>query len=403
MPPERKAVPSYLEHKQSGRGRAVWYDRAGVRQQRLLPGPFKSPESVTAFGRLLLELQVSPVDPGVPEGDRANLSVAEVLLAYLRHAERHYRGPDGEPTSELRTVKLVIKSLREVYGPDPVAGFGPLKAKAVMQGWVAAGLTRGEVNRRLGVAKRILSWAVSEELAPPSVSEALRTVKGLRQGRTAARETEPVGPVAGDVVAATLAHLNRQVAGLVRFQQLTGCRPGEACRLRRCDVDAAGDVWLYRPERHKNRHRGKSRVIAIGPKARALLAEYPTGTPGDYVFSPARAVADQRAARSAGRATPRYDSHMRRNAAKRVKAPRRAAGACYTASSYSHAVLRAAAKAGVPRWHPNQLRHTFATEVRRAYGLEAAQVLLGHSKVDTTQLYTARDQALAAAVAAKIG
>ena len=39
------------------------------------------------------------------------------------------------------------------------------------------------------------------------------------------------------------------------------------------------------------------------------------------------------------------------------------------------------------RWHPNQLRHTFATRVRKQHGLEAAQVLLGHSKLDTTALY----------------
>ena len=59
--------------------------------------------------------------------------------------------------------------------------------------------------------------------------------------------------------------------------------------------------------------------------------------------------------------------------------------------------------AGVPHWHPNQLRHLFATEVRRVHSLEAAQVLLGHSQADVTQVYAERDFALAAGVAAKIG
>ena len=54
-------------------------------------------------------------------------------------------------------------------------------------------------------------------------------------------------------------------------------------------------------------------------------------------------------------------------------------------------------------WHPNQLRHTYATKVRKEHGLEAAQVLLGHSKADTTQIYAERDQALAVGIAAKIG
>ena len=54
-------------------------------------------------------------------------------------------------------------------------------------------------------------------------------------------------------------------------------------------------------------------------------------------------------------------------------------------------------------WHPNQLRHTAATEVRRRFGLEAAQVLLGHSKADVTQMYAERDDALAERVAREVG
>ena len=54
-------------------------------------------------------------------------------------------------------------------------------------------------------------------------------------------------------------------------------------------------------------------------------------------------------------------------------------------------------------WSPNQLRHAAGTEVRRQFGLEAAQVVLGHSKADVTQVYAERDQALAAEIMQKIG
>jgi integrase len=54
-------------------------------------------------------------------------------------------------------------------------------------------------------------------------------------------------------------------------------------------------------------------------------------------------------------------------------------------------------------WHPNQLRHTAATEIRRHAGLEAAQVILGHAKADVTQVYAERDQALAVETIKKIG
>jgi hypothetical protein len=55
------------------------------------------------------------------------------------------------------------------------------------------------------------------------------------------------------------------------------------------------------------------------------------------------------------------------------------------------------------RWHPNHLRHAFATRVRKYHGLEAAQVVLGHARADVTQVYAERNEELAAMVVAKIG
>jgi hypothetical protein len=49
---------------------------------------------------------------------------------------------------------------------------------------------------------------------------------------------------------------------MVEFQRLTGCRPGEACVVRREDIDTGGTVWLYKPKHHKTAWRGKSRVIS---------------------------------------------------------------------------------------------------------------------------------------------
>src|SRR5262249_4882711 len=57
----------------------------------------------------------------------------------------------------------------------------------------------------------------------------------------------------------------------------------------------------------------------------------------------------------------------------------------------------------VPHWHPHQLRHTHATEVRRRYGLEAAQVALGHAQANITEVYAERDLGLAMKVAGEIG
>jgi len=210
-------------------------------------------------------------------------------------------------------------------------------------------------------------------------------VAGLQRGRTEARDTEPVGPVDG----ATLSYLNRHVRGLVEFQRLTGCRPGEACRVRRSEIDTGGAVWLFRPTHHKGSWRGKSRTIAIGPKAQQLLRGYFTPLIEEYQFSPRRAVEELRAERAANRKTPRYPSHQKRNASKRKATPKRVPAERYNARSYFCSVSRVIEKATaeglkLPAWAPNQLRHTFATRVRKDHGLEAAQVLLGHSRADVT-------------------
>jgi hypothetical protein len=124
MPPRRKSIPSYLLHKQSGKARAVWTDQTGTRQYRMLPGTFDSEESRAAFAALLLELQAAPHRVQTPEP--TGLTMAELLLAYLDHAEKHYRTPDGKHTSEIYEVRVVIRALRELYADTPVAEFGPL-------------------------------------------------------------------------------------------------------------------------------------------------------------------------------------------------------------------------------------------------------------------------------------
>jgi integrase len=408
-----------------------------VRHEKFLPGLYGSPESLAAKARLELELAVSPARVPTVTEDVAAVSVNEVLLAFLLHAERHYRRADGTTTNEFEEYKVVARYVRELYGETPAAAFGPLALKAVRQKFIDAGWRRGFINQRVGRVRRMFKWAASEELVAAAVFQSLGTVVGLQRGRTAARESEPVGPVPDAVIDATLPFLNRHVRGLVEFQRLTGCRPGEARAVRRCDIDTGGDVWSYRPPQHKTAWRGKSRTVAIGPKAQELLNRFFTPDLEAYLFSPARSVEELRAERSATRKTPRYPSHLARNAAKRKKNPKRQPDAKYNRNSYGVAIDRACDKAFPPappvarradesvrawlarlteaerqavkawqkahRWHPNRIRHTVATQVRRQHELEAAQVLLGRSRADVTQIYAERNQELAADVAAKIG
>ena len=432
----RNAAPSYIPHAKSGRGRLQWYDATGTRREKLLPGPFGSAESLAAKARLELELATSPTATAEPVGPEA-LTVAELLIAYLNYAERHYRELDGSPTDEVRHLKTVMRHVRELYGDAPVTTFGPMALKAVRQKFVELKWSRKSINARVERIRRIFRWGVSEELVSPLVYQALSAVAGLQRGRTAARETQPVGPVDDATVDATLPFLNRQVRGLVEFQRLTGCRPGEACIVRRCDIETGGTIWLYKPAYHKTAWKGKTRVIVIGPKGQELLKQFFTPDLDAYLFSPVRAGEEFRAERSACRKTPRYPSHTKRNESLRVKDPKRRPTSRYARISYLTAITRACDRAFPPvgelarrsgesvakwwarltteqhtqvrewqrdhHWHPNQLRHTFATRVRKQHGLEAAQVLLGHARADVTQVYAEKNVELAAAVVAKIG
>jgi integrase len=57
----------------------------------------------------------------------------------------------------------------------------------------------------------------------------------------------------------------------------------------------------------------------------------------------------------------------------------------------------------VPCWHPHQLRHTKATEIRREAGLDAARAVLGHRSPQITETYAEIDINKAAEVMAKLG
>jgi integrase len=327
-------------------------------------GRWRSAESRAEYDRLISEWLAS--GRRFPEAS-VGLSVSELILHFWRHAEKHYRRPDGTPTSELADYRRTLRPLRERYGQTPANEFGPLALKAVRQGMIDAGLCRGVINQRIGRIVRMFKWGASEEIVAESVYSALTTVTGLAIGRTEARETAPVGPVADAVVEATLAHVTAPVAAIIRLQRLTGMRPGEACMMRACDIDMTGPVWVYRPMAHKLSYRGKARAIAIGPRGQEIIRPLLTLATHAYLFKPARG------------------------------------GERYGTVALDRAIARACVKANAPHWHPHQLRHAHATEVRRQFGLEAAQVCLGHAQANVTEIYAVRDEALAVRVAAEIG
>jgi len=364
-------VPSYRRHKPSGQAVVTLSGRD------FYLGKWNTKASRSEYDRLVQEWLAA--GRSLPSNGDDGLTVAEVALRFWGFAKRYYR-KDGRPTSELDEFRLSIRPLRQLYGATPALDFGPLALKAVRQTMIESGLSRGVVNHRTARIKRMFKWAVSEELVPPSVHHGLSAVDGLRKGRVAVREAKPVQPVGDEVVDATLPHLPEVVADMVRFQRVTGGRPAEVCLVRPCDIDTTGDVWIYRPESHKNEHHGRERIICIGPKAQDVLRPYLLRPDTCYCFSPQDSERKRLAVRQEKRQTPL--SCGNRPGTNRKRRPKRRAGERYDTNGYRRAVHRAVDLANrkrkaegdetLPKWSPNRLRHSAATEIRRHFGLEAA-------------------------------
>jgi integrase len=365
-------------------------------------GKYGSPDSIAAYNRLIQEWLARGPSRPTPDGSgRDSPSVNELILSFLSgHASVHYRHADGSPTGEVANFRDSFRPLKELYGRTPAVDFRPLKLKAVREKMIGAGLARGTINQRVGRIVHLFRWATENELVPPDIHHGLKAVSGLRRGRTEARETDPVRPVPDERVDAVRPHVTRQVWAMIQLQRLTGMRPGEVVAMRTCNIDVSGEVWRYVPERHKTQHHGHGRTIYLGPRAREILVPWLRPDATEPLFSPWEAMDEYRRERRSHLNTPLPAARRDRKAGKKTAHRLRDR---YSTQSYHHAVQYGCRKAGIAPWHPNQLRHTAATRLRRAYGIEAASVILGHSNLETTQIYAEADMREALRVIAEFG
>ena len=415
MPKLVARVPKYANHKRSGQAVVQF----GGNTYYL--GPYGSEESVREYDRVIAEYLAQGRRASGPKDEPP--TVVELTAAFLDHATKYYV-KDGEPTTELRCYRLVIADLVALYADTPVTEFGPLSLKAVRQRWIDRGQSRKTVNKNQGRLVRIFKWGAGEEIVPGDVWQALQALSGLRKGRSPAPEPNPIPPVGLEQVEATIPHLSTVVAAMVRVQLLTGARPGEVCAMRPGDIDRSGDVWEYRPGSHKTEHHGRTRTIYIGPEAQVVLRPFLLRAADTPCFSAEESSEWFREQAEERRKTPPNQGNARgRKLDKRetTAANSRSPGIGSRQASYGKAIRRACGKAWPPPkeikkdpaalkawcnehvWRPNQLRHTRATEIRQRFGLEAAQVILGHASADITQVYAERDAAKAREVALAMG
>jgi integrase len=187
--------------------------------------------------------------------------------------------------------------------------------------------------------------------------------------------------------------------------------------MRTADIDTSCAVWKYRPLSHKTAHHGHQRTIYIGPKAQEAIRSYLKPlNPDAFIFSPRDAIAERQERLAAARQTPMSCGNV--PGSNRVLKPKRQPSNVYSVDAYRRAIARAAdvadewEKGGkvianderiIPRWHPHRLRHSAATEIRRQFGIEAAQTILGHASLSMTELYAEQNTEAGQRVAAAIG
>jgi integrase len=384
----KKQQPKYALHKATGQA------RVRINGKSVYLGPYGSEESHRRYDEIVTDYMKGTLNVSYHK-----LTIAQLCVSYVKHAKAYYV-KNGRITSEVSNIQTALRPLVKLHGKCLVPEFGPTKLKQVRDLMVQNGIVRKSVNRGIGRIKRMFRWGVENEMVSAHILAAINSVPGLRYGRSAAVEAEPIKPVPVGEIEAIKDRVNRFVWGMIQLQLATGMRPGEVRLMRMRDIDMSGEVWEYHPQEHKTEHHGRQRLIFIGPKGQDIVRQFLVADPERYLFSPKAAEDERSEERRAKRKTPMTPSQAARaEKANRMRKP----GKSYTVTSYGRAIRNACESAGVPVWTPNRLRHNAATELRKKYDIETVRTILGHATGFTTEVYAELDFAKARSVIGRVG
>lgn len=366
-------------------------------------------------------------------------TVRELCARFQHHADCYYRYPDGSPTPEPKGYARSAELFCEVCGDlDPTTlraehlyAFQDHLLAKKNAGRGGRPYTRKYINRNVDRIRRVLKWAAKppQRWIPATVVSEAQLCESLKRGRSAAREEDPIRPVAREKIDAILPYCSRHIAAMLEVQWQTGCRPGEVVIMRPCDIARDGDVWLYTPMRHKTAHHGKQRVIALNRRAQEVLQPFldECDNREAFLFSPQQVCAEARIARHRARRTPLMQGN--RPGTNVSDEPKKQPGERYTTSGYRQAIHYACDRAfphpeirprvlpggrrepfegfearltrvergELKRWryehrfNPNRIRHSFATRIANEHGIDMVKTLCGHSTSLVSEIYAERD------------
>jgi len=392
----KRNIPTYRHHKASGQ---AFVELGG---RRFYLGKYGSKASREEYERRIAEYLANGRQLP-PTLTKTGITCQELAVRFLEWAEEYFM---NQPKSFVH-AKKALGFLVTHYGRESADNFSPSSLVFVQKKLVEHGYARLMVNRYVAIIKQAFKHGAKFGWANPQTSYALQVVDNLKKGRTKAHEYRDIQPADHDDIEKALAKLPKRVADMARVQYLCVMRPQDVCNIRLADIDCSGDVWLYRPYTHKTAHLGDVLTKYIGATAQAILTPYlleKADTPEAFLFSPADTIRDKTIELRKNRKSLNKKGEVQPSQQNRKKAnPKRVPGEQYSPESYSRAIARACKRAGVPQWSVNRLRHLAATEVRKKYGLEVAQILCGHKHASTTEIYAEVDHAKGIEVAREIG
>lgn len=219
--------------------------------------------------------------------------------------------------------------------------------------------SRDYCNTLLKFTKTVFFWATTQ--TPPIISEArafsLSKVKALKPSPKV-RENKRRKDVPKKYITDLLPHLPLVIADMLRLQYLHGMRPGEVCNIRADEIDfdyENGKCWLYQPEKHKTACSGLQRTFMFGRQSQEILKKYLVLPTQEHLFL------------------------------NRLKNP-------FTTAVYDRAIKKIIDRLGMKKFTPYQVRHTTATEIDTAFGLDGARAVLGHANSSMTRRYVHNDE-----------
>ena len=331
------------------------------------------------------------------------ITIGKLLDKYLAYAEKTTRPTrSNKEHPDLHFTKRIKKFLKP-YDSWPVSDFGPdelLEVRTALvkyeyvQGKKKKRYTRGGVNDVIKWIRKIWKWGMGRQLITAEQVQGLEEVKPLKMGDTESPDNYKRPRVTEEDFLKVINQVSSVVGDMLQLIWHTAMRPYEVCDMRPFDILCNDpDCWLYIPGRdqtpvgkHKTTRFERVKVIPLTQKCQQILKSRIKDLGSkEYIFSPKAAMQEFFEKKLANRKTPLH--YGNRPGTNQKKLPLIKPSEKYDHHGLRNACKRGCIRAGVEVFVPYDLRRTKATGTRSILGKEAAKVLLGHTKTDTTDIY----------------